>query len=222
MEINFFHLNPSNYIICNYIIYTKNTVVLVYMENLLFKYKNEHKPTKGCLLISEPHLPDNNFERSVIYLCEHNAEGSFGLVLNKSSDLKLHNLLPEVGMNFSVGIGGPVENNTLHYLHRNNPAIEHSIMVGENINWGGDYQQIIQWIENDKPKADILFFLGYSGWSEGQLEEEVNQNSWIVFPDATEQLVFDTRNKNLWKAVLDKMGGRFSVFANYPSDPRLN
>lgn len=192
------------------------------MEELLFKYKNEHKPQKGCLLISEPHLPDYNFERSVIYLCEHNEKGSFGLVLNKSSDLRLHELVPQLELDFLVGLGGPVENNTLHYLHRNNLSIELSTPVGVNINWGGRYEQIIDWMESGGSENDIRFFIGYSGWAEGQLEEEIEHSSWIVFPNATEQLVFETRKKNLWKAVLNKMGGRFSVFANYPSDPSLN
>jgi putative transcriptional regulator len=192
------------------------------MEELLFKYKNKYKPEKGCLLISEPHLPDNNFERSVIYLCEHNEKGSFGLVLNKSSNFKLNELVPQIDLEFAVGIGGPVENNTLHFLHRNNESIESSVQVGENINWGGNYDQVIDWLSNGGSKNDICFFVGYSGWSEGQLEEEIEHNSWIVFPNATEQLVFNTRKNNLWKAVLNEMGGRFSIFANYPSDPRLN
>lgn len=192
------------------------------MEDLLFKYKNKYKPKKGCLLISEPHLPDYNFDRSVIYLCEHNEKGSFGLVLNKQSSFNLSDLTPQVGIDFEVGVGGPVENNTLHFLHRNSPMIEFNVEVGENIKWGGDYEQILEWIRIGESEDDILFFMGYSGWSEGQLQEEIDCNSWIVFPEASEHLLFDTRKKNLWKAVLHEMGGRFSVFANYPSDPRLN
>lgn len=192
------------------------------MEELLFNYKNEHKPEKGCLLISEPHLPDGNFERSVIYLCEHNEKGSFGLVLNKPSNFKLTELVPGVEIEYQVGIGGPVENNTLHFIYRNNPTIDNSIEVADNITWGGDYEQLLQWIKADQPENDILFFIGYSGWSEGQLQEEVDKNSWIVFPKASEQLVFNTRTNNLWKVVLKQMGGRYSVYANYPSDPRLN
>ncbi len=195
------------------------------MEDLLFKYKNEHKPQKGCLLISEPHLPDYNFERSVIYLCEHNEKGSFGLVLNKASDYMLGKLVPQPiasEIDVSVGVGGPVEINTLHYLHRNSSYIDGSISLGENINWGGNYEELMTWVKSGCAKDNILFFIGYSGWSEGQLQEEVDRNSWIVFPNATEQLVFDTRKNNLWKAVLNELGGRFAVFANYPSDPRLN
>ncbi len=192
------------------------------MEDLLFKYKNDYPPSSGCLLISEPHLPDVNFERSVIYLCEHNEKGSFGLVLNKHSNYKLNELVANTSLGLPVGIGGPVENNTLHFLYRNNPSIENSINIGTNIFWGGNYEQIIEWANLNNSKKDVLFFMGYSGWSEGQLEEEIDRNSWIVFPDASEQLVFDTRKNNLWKEVLKEMGGRFSVFANYPSDPRLN
>lgn len=192
------------------------------MEDLLFKYKNKYRPQKGCLLISEPHLPDNNFERSVIYLCEHNEKGSFGLVLNKASNFKLNELVPEPEIDFPVGIGGPVENNTLHFLFRNNPIIEESIAVGNSITWGGNYEQVIDWARSGNAYDNILFFIGYSGWTEGQLEDEIDHNSWIVFPEASEQLVFDTRKNNLWKEVLKEMGGRFSVFANYPTDPRLN
>jgi len=192
------------------------------MEDLLFKYRNEHKPTKGCLLISEPHLPDRDFERSVIYLCEHNEKGSFGLVLNKPSKHKLNELVQNIETELAVGVGGPVEHDTLHFLFRNKVDIEGSVKVGDNIYWGGNYNEIADLVNIGEFENDILFFIGYSGWSEGQLEEEIERNSWIVFPYASEQLVFNTRNKNLWKEVLKEMGGRFSVFANYPSDPRLN
>ncbi len=192
------------------------------MEDVLFKYKNKYNPKKGCLLISEPHLPDVNFERSVIYLCEHNEEGSFGLVLNKPSKYKINGLIPEIGLANTVAIGGPVEINTLHYLYRNNPKIEGGLQVGRNINWGGNFEDISTWVKSKNAENDIAFFVGYSGWSKGQLQEEIDHNSWIVFPEASEQLVFDTLKKNLWQEVLKEMGGRFSVFANYPSDPRLN
>ncbi|VAX34911.1 UPF0301 protein YqgE [hydrothermal vent metagenome] len=192
------------------------------MEDLLFKYKNEYPPAKGCLLISEPHLPDNNFERSVIFLCEHNEKGSFGLVLNKLSNHTLNQLVQNIEAELPVGIGGPVEHDTLHFLFRNTTEIEGSVNVGDNIYWGGNYNKIANLVNGGELEEDVLFFIGYSGWSEGQLEEEIERSSWIVFPDPSEQLVFNTRNNNLWKEVLKEMGGRFSVFANYPSDPRLN
>ena len=189
-----------------------------------FKYRNEHMPQKGCLLISEPHLPDYNFERSVILLCEHNEQGSFGFVLNKSAKASLSDVMSSAhSINFPISIGGPVERNTLHFLHRNNPELELSTRISDNIYWGGDYHQVMERLGSKLAnERDFLFFVGYSGWSAGQLEDEIATNSWIVFPQATEQLVFDTRKTNMWKAVLNQMGGRFSIFANYPSDPRLN
>lgn len=194
------------------------------MEDLFFKYRNDNTPKKGCLLVSEPHLPDYNFERSVILLCEHNDEGSFGFVLNKLADLSLNNLMTNAqGLDFPVGVGGPVERNTLHFLHRNNSDLEMSTKISDNIYWGGDYDQVTSRLRfGDASENDFLFYVGYSGWSAGQLEEEISNNSWIVFPRATEQLVFNTRKNNLWKEVLNQMGGRFSVYANYPFDPRLN
>ena len=194
------------------------------MDELYFKYKNEYKPKKGCLLISEPHLPDSNFERSVIILCEHNEKGSLGFVLNQPAKFALNDIMPNANkINVPIRIGGPVEHNTLHFLHRNNPDLEMSTIISDTINWGGNYELVFEWLKNGiANKEDFLFFVGYSGWSPGQLEEEIGRNSWIVFPEASQQLVFDTSSNNLWKEVLYKMGGRFSIFANYPTDPRLN
>ena len=194
------------------------------MDNPFFKYRNENPPKKGSLLISEPHLPDNNFERSVILLCEHSEEGSFGFVLNKAADMSLSSIMSNAqGLDFPVGVGGPVERNTLHFLHRNNADLEMSTPITESIYWGGDYDQVTEKLRfGDSSEKDFLFFVGYSGWSAGQLDEEIEHNSWIVFPKATEQLVFNTRKNISWKEVLSQMGGRFSIYANYPSDPRLN
>ena len=194
------------------------------MDNLFFNYKNENIPEKGCLLVSEPHLPDYNFERSVILLCEHSDEGSFGFVLNKMAEMSLSGIMSNAkGLDFPVGVGGPVERNTLHFLHRNNKDLEMSTPITDTIFWGGDYEQVTDRLRfGDAAEEDFLFFVGYSGWSSGQLEEEIATNSWIVFPKATEQLVFNTRKNILWKEVLSQMGGRFSIYANYPSDPRLN
>ena len=194
------------------------------MDELYFKYENEHKPQKGCLLVSEPHLPDSNFERSVILLCEHNEKGSLGFVLNHLAKFTLSDIMPNTTkINVPIRIGGPVEYNTLHFLHRNNSSLEMSTLVSDTINWGGNYELAFEWLnKGTASKDDFLFLVGYSGWSAGQLEEEIERKSWIVFPEANEELVFNTSSNNLWKEVLYKMGGRFSVFANYPSDPRLN
>ncbi|MFL0684226.1 MAG: YqgE/AlgH family protein, partial [Algoriphagus aquaeductus] len=97
-------------------------------------------PIPGNLLISEPFLQDENFVRSVVLLCEHNSEGSFGLVLNKPSILHLNELVEELAfLEAEVFVGGPVEQNTLHFIYFGEKVLEESIMIGDKLWWGGDF-----------------------------------------------------------------------------------
>src|SRR5688572_33297314 len=108
-----------------------------------FRYSNKLKPEKGRLLISEPFLPDPNFERTVVLLCEHNEEGSFGFVLNKPSDLKLGELMEDLGnMDEVVFVGGPVQQDTLHFIHRN-VTIPNAVEVAGSVHWGGDFESLL-------------------------------------------------------------------------------
>lgn len=188
-----------------------------------FKYKNQLKPEKGRLLISEPYLPDPNFERTVVLLCEHNEDGSFGFVLNKPSIVKINEVMDDLKeMDEIVYVGGPVQQDTLHFLHRRS-NIEKAVEVREGIYWGGNFESLLVQVDARQLLAnDIRFYLGYSGWGPGQLESELEQDSWIVCEYATDKLLFDTDPRIMWKEALDNMGGRFSVYANYPIDPRLN
>ncbi|UII25623.1 YqgE/AlgH family protein [Fulvivirga maritima] len=188
-----------------------------------FKYKNNFQPEKGSLLISEPFLPDPNFERTVVLLCEHNEEGSFGFVLNKPSTVLLDEIMEDVN-DFSekVYIGGPVQQDTLHFVHREE-NIEGGVPIAEGLYWGGNFEQLLSMINTKQVSGnDFRFFVGYSGWSEGQLKNELDADSWIVANYANEQLVFNTPEDELWKVVLKELGGRFNVYSNYPTDPRLN
>ncbi len=188
-----------------------------------FKFNNSHKPAKGSFLISEPFLPDPNFERTVVLLCEHNEEGSFGFVLNKISGVALEDIIEDI-KNFEekVYIGGPVQQDTLHFIHRAD-YLEGGVDIGNGLYWGGNFEQLMVLIDTKQIKPeDFRFFVGYSGWSAGQLVEELEANSWIVAPNATPDLVFDLDNEALWKTLLKLLGGRFSIYSNYPTDPRLN
>jgi putative transcriptional regulator len=188
-----------------------------------FKYKNDQKPQRGSFLISEPYLPDPNFDRTVVYLCEHNDEGSFGFVLNKASQVHVEDLLQDVkGFDETVYIGGPVEQNTLHFLHRAD-YLQGGIEVQKNIFWGGNYEQLLTLIDTGSiDRSDFRFYVGYSGWGEGQLERELEENTWIVANNVSAELIFDTDPEDLWRQVLKMMGGRYNLYSNYPIDPRLN
>lgn len=139
------------------------------------------KPTQGDLLIAEPYLGDPNFERSVILLCEDNEKGSFGLVLNQRSNLMLKDAIDDCYADIPLYVGGPVEHNTLHYVHRLGNLIPEAVDLGKGLFWSGDFETLKTMINIGKvEEKDIRFFLGYSGWGEGQLDTEMNRNSWIV------------------------------------------
>jgi len=188
-----------------------------------FKYKNRLTPEKGRLLISEPFLPDPNFERTVVLLCEHNEEGSFGFVINKPSLVKVNEVMEDMKqLEETVFIGGPVQQDTLHFLHRNS-EIENAVKIRDDIFWGGDFESLLTKLETSSLKStDVRFYLGYSGWGPGQLESELEEDSWIICDYVTDELLFDTTPEVIWRKALDSMGGRFSVYSNYPVDPRLN
>ncbi|MGF1636866.1 MAG: YqgE/AlgH family protein [Cyclobacteriaceae bacterium] len=193
-----------------------------------FNFQNKIEPARGTMLISEPFLPDPNFVRTVILLCEHNQEGSFGFVLNKLSTFKLGDLVEEISGLSSAALsgiyyGGPVQQNTLHYIYRRKQYLDDSIEISDGLYWGGNYEQLLSMLKNNSiPPEDFKFFIGYSGWSPGQLNDELGVNSWIVSRNFETGQVFDTQPSMLWKAALERLGGKFKVISTFPVDPRLN
>lgn len=177
----------------------------------------------GILLLSDPFLKDPNFVRSVVLLCEHNDEGSFGFVLNKKTKHTLYSLVEKaVGLELPVYEGGPVEHNTLHFIHRKPDLIADGIEIAEGIYWGGDFEQVVAALQtNILSPTDVRFFMGYSGWSTGQLAEEYEEKSWIVAA-ASSSLIFSYKESQLWKQSLTELGGEYARMTNYPSDPQLN
>ncbi|HMP99358.1 MAG TPA: YqgE/AlgH family protein [Cyclobacteriaceae bacterium] len=188
-----------------------------------FKYSNQLKPEKGRLLISEPYLADPNFERTVILLCEHNEDGSFGFVMNKPSLVNVNELVEDLAqIEKMVYVGGPVQQDTLHYMHRFSD-LEDAIQILDGVYWGGNFDMLMDKIETQQyPLDEINFYLGYSGWSAGQLETELAEETWIVSDKIDEDLLFNTDSEGMWKKALGLLGGRFTVYSNYPRDPRLN
>ncbi|MFC5270258.1 YqgE/AlgH family protein [Adhaeribacter terreus] len=177
----------------------------------------------GSILISEPYLGDPNFERTVVLVCRHDEEGSFGLVLNRRSNLKLADVLDyfDKGLEMELGIGGPLQHNTLHYIH-NRTDFPDAIKLSDTLYWGGNYDYVKNKLENGEINPEeIRFFLGYSGWTPGQLEEEIEKNVWIVNNNASKKL-FTLNADTLWRQILKEMGGKYKILSNYPVDPSLN
>jgi putative transcriptional regulator len=188
-----------------------------------FEYRNKIEPQKGRLLLSEPYLADPNFERTVILLTEHNEEGSVGFILNKPSESHVNEVMEDLrGLDAQIFIGGPVQQDTMHFIHRYGD-LEEAIELENGIFWGGNFEQLLTKVETGQAQVtDIKFFLGYSGWSPDQLDEELKLNSWIVSDRISNELIFETLPDQMWKRALKELGGRFSVYSNYPADPRMN
>ena len=185
----------------------------------------KNKIESGDILIAEPFMMDSNFKRSVICITDHTSEeGTVGFILNKRMNIKLDELVPDIKTEekFSVYFGGPVATDTIHYIHNVGELLENSIKVSRGIYWGGDFEKLKFLINQEliKPK-NIRFYLGYSGWSAGQLEEELKTGSWVK-SEVDPNYVFKSISSMLWKQTLANKGDRFSVIAQMPNSISLN
>jgi putative transcriptional regulator len=175
----------------------------------------------GDLLIAEPFLGDKHFERAVLLVCEHNKYGSFGLVLNKKSEYLLSQLI-ETESDFEVFVGGPVQKETLHFIHRCPHLIDESIDLGNDIFWSGNFETLLKLLNlNIIKDTEIRFFIGYSGWGPEQLAGELAEKAWYI-SETTADDVFNTAAQEHWRTVLKNKGGVYKSIANYPLDPNLN
>jgi len=183
----------------------------------------ENSIAPGTLLISDPFLKDPNFVRTTVLICDHQAEGSFGFVLNKKKEEVLGDLIEDLeGNTFPVYFGGPVQTNTLHFVHQCPQLITGGIEIQKGIFWGGDFAEVIALLLRQEIKPQMIrFFVGYSGWGEGQLQQEIDDKSWIL-SNCSKRLLFNTPPENSWKLALQELGGEYTMMVNYPLDPQLN
>ena len=181
-------------------------------------------PGIGTLLIAEPFLKDPNFMRTVVLLCRHQEEeGSFGFVLNKLFHQTLDELIPELpGFEWPVFVGGPVQMDTLHYIHEYPDLLPDCQEITTGVYWGGDFETLKALMKNNEIDSEkIKFFLGYSGWESGQLDGEMEEKSWITV-GGNRNIIFDTPMEEIWKTCLKELGGKYEMMIHFPTDPQLN
>lgn len=176
----------------------------------------------GKLLIAQPFMQDSHFARSVVFLCEYGEEGTLGFVLNQPTSVNIGDLLPEMYYpSLNVNHGGPVQLDTLHMLHRI-PGDIGGVEINKGVYWGGSFDALqAQGTDGTLNTADIRLFVGYAGWSPGQLENEIKDGSWLI-ADVTQQVVFDTAPENVWKAAVLSLGNEYRHLVNMPLNPALN
>ena len=186
-----------------------------------FNFKSNNKVTKGSLILSQPLMKDLNFERSIILICEHSSDGSFGYKLNDklSPDSIMSDLNQIIKEN--LYLGGPVENSYLNFIHSSD-KIKDSVKIKNDIYLGGDLDSVLEDAKNNISDLKLKFFSGYSGWSAGQLDKEIEENSWIVINEYISNFIFDEIDEKFWTSFLSDKGGKNKIFSNYPKDPSLN
>jgi putative transcriptional regulator len=169
-------------------------------------------------------MMDPNFKRSVIILTEYAQSGAVGFVLNHPSEYLLGDILPDTSYSeMPVYIGGPVGENTLHFIHCAPEKIDGGIEIAEGIFWGGDFEIVKELISSYKlNEQEIKFFTGYSGWTPKQLDDELIENVWIVTDKYKPESIFANNEQNLWKQTVISLGQRYAHIANFPENPELN
>ncbi len=177
----------------------------------------------GTILIAEPFMLDPNFRRSIVLLCEHTDKGTTGFVLNKPLDMQIHDLVGDFPESkAAVHVGGPVGMDSLHFLHNVGNMLDNTMEVCPGVYWGGDFEKLRFLMENGVIRDDnVKFFVGYSGWTEGQLAEEMEEGSWLV-DEMDANYLFKVKPFVMWQTVLHNKGDRFTVIAQMPDAVGLN
>ena len=196
---------------------TYNNIFKITHNNLL--------PAQGSILISEPFLQDAYFQRSVVLLVEHNTQGSMGFVLNKKTDLIVNTFFPELEEypEIPIYLGGPVSANRLFFIHSlGDLIVPDSVKIKDRLYFDGDFEALKRYIQNGHSiEGKVKFFLGYSGWTEGQMGNEINKNSWVVSHAAKENVLL-ADGESFWKNSLEQLGSNYEAWTKYPKDPYLN
>ena len=180
------------------------------------------KIKKGQLLISEPSLSDLSFFKSVVLITHHTNDESIGLVLNHPTKINLSEILNDIPLSdFPVYIGGPVEKNSIQFIHTLGKLIPNAQEISNGLYWAGDFDKVLELIsENKISKNQIRFFAGYSGWGEGQLNNEVRENGWLIHK-FDHNICMKYSTETLWSDLI-KTKKKYAIWANMPKDPSLN
>ncbi len=182
------------------------------------------KSLKGQFLLDGGKLRGSYFNRSVVLVCQHDAEGAFGLVLNRASGNKVGEMvvadLPDTLKELPLHLGGPVQPTALSFLHADVFLPDANVLP--NLNLGHSLDALVELGESfSATERKMRVFAGYSGWSPGQLETEMKREAWVTHP-ASVELVFDTEPGKLWQEILRHKGWQYRLLAEGPEDLSWN
>ena len=206
------------------LLYFFNQVWPMKINTNIFRIESNHVPPKqGNILIAEPFLSGSYFNRSIIILATCNKDGAVGFILNKKVDFPVEDLFVDFpDFDSEIYIGGPVGTDSIYFIHTLGNLIPESIHIKDNLYWGGDFDTLKTHIKLGLvDHSQVRFFLGYSGWEAGQLEEEIKENSWLVAETSETDLMSIDENE-MWAKSVRAMGGKYTMWENFPENPSLN
>lgn len=184
---------------------------------------DQPKYLKGQLLLDSGQLSGSFFQRTVVLICQHDAGGAFGLVLNRATPNKVGEMvvadLPDALKEFPLYVGGPVQPTALSFLHSD--AFIPDATVMPNLSLGHSLDELVDLGESFSETRKVKMFAGYAGWSPGQLEDEMKREAWLTHP-ASLELVFHRDPTRLWKEILGGMGWKYKLLAEMPEDLSQN
>lgn len=198
------------------------------LKELLYSYSHPSELRRGSLLIAEPLMREEIFSRGVVMILdEDKAHGHLGLVLNKPTALDLGDLIPELGIERKVPVfsGGPVDHSRLFMLHTLGDLFTGSSELIPGIYVGGNIEEIAVYLaEGGEIDGKIRFFLGYSGWTAGQLKGEIDRNAWAVGNDAEPDSgrLLKGKGNMYWRREVERLGMEFRSWLLIPDNPSLN
>ena len=177
---------------------------------------------RGRLLIASPVLVDPNFHRTVVLIAEHTGEGAMGLVLNRPAETLVADAVPDLSELADSGaplyVGGPVAGDSVIVLAEFDEPSLAGVLLDDDLGFvggGGDLADVADGVRRAR------VFAGHSGWGPGQLEGELEQDSWIVEPPRREE-IFSEDPEDLWAAVLRRKGREYALLSTMPPDPSVN
>ncbi|MBF11333.1 MAG: transcriptional regulator [Flavobacteriaceae bacterium] len=178
----------------------------------------------GKLIVSTPSvLGDFNFHRTVVVITSYKNSGSIGLILNKKMEYTLDDVMEGIEFKFPIFFGGPLEQDNLFYLHTLGSQIPNSFPISDSLYWNGDFNMIKKLLnKGELNENNIRFFLGYSGWEEGQLEEEIKEKSWEPIEIKSPKELIQMNTEEMWQVCMTALGGKYLLWSNSPDNPSLN
>ena len=180
----------------------------------------------GVLLVAEPFLREEHFNHAVILLIDFEKNDSaMGLVLNKPTGYVLGEAVEGISEKIEIPIycGGPVSVDRLFYIHLLGDIIPHSKQLSDKLYIGGDFDAVRDYVNSGAPTDGIIrFFVGYSGWDIGQLEQEVHNHTWAVAPKTTNRDILKEDGDSFWYHTVRSMGEPYRNWLYHPLNPQLN